>query len=268
MSNELVTKDEESARKLIRDTFCKGATDNEFELFSSMCKKTGLDPTMKQVYAVKRWNSSLKREEMTVQTGIDGFRLIADRTGKYAPGKEALFAYNKDGNLLSATAFIKKQTQDGSWHDVSATAFFEEYCQRTKEGTPSNFWKKMPHVMLSKCAEALALRKAFPAEMSGIYIKEEMDQAENISAPLEQAEVISQVADERKIEAPLESIDDSHIEFVQKVSGIEDKENLKKYILRCCTHYNMKPEEVMEKWVSDPEQRNKSFQKWMSKQAS
>jgi hypothetical protein len=133
---------------------------------------------MKQVYAVKRWDSNLKREAMTIQTGIDGYRLIAERTGRYCPGKETVYVYGNNGTLVSATAYVKKQTSDGTWHEVSASAFYEEYCQRTKEGKPMAMWAKMPHVMLAKVAESLALRKAFPADLSGIYTKEEMDQSE------------------------------------------------------------------------------------------
>jgi phage recombination protein Bet len=177
MSNDLMTiKDDQLG--LLRDMFFKGATQAEFEMFVYACQRTGLDPFMKQIYPVKRWDSNLKKEAMTVQTGIDGYRLIAERTGKYAPGPEPTFTFDEKGNFISATAYVKKQTKDGTWHTIAATAFFDEYCQKTKEGKATSMWQKMPKSQTAKCAESLALRKAFPNEMSGIYTKDEMEQAE------------------------------------------------------------------------------------------
>lgn len=175
---------------LIKRTICKGATDDELQLFIHACKKTGLDPFMRQIFAVKRWDASAKREVMTIQTGIDGYRLIADRTGKYAPGRDTEFGYDGEGRLLWAKAYIKKMTPDGQWHEISAVAFWDEYVQTTREGKPTIFWQKKGHIMLSKCAEALALRKTFPAELSGIYTKEEMSQ-EMCSTPEEPIATIS-----------------------------------------------------------------------------
>lgn len=171
--------------ELLKSTICKGSTDDEFELFLHACTRTGLDPFMRQIYAVKRWDSSLGRNSMSIQVGIDGYRLIAERTGKYSPGKESTFAYDENRNIISSTSFVKKQTHDGTWHEVSATAFFSEYCQKTKDGRPTKFWMQMSHTMLSKCAEALALRKAFPGDLSGIYTKEEMMQATLLDSELD-----------------------------------------------------------------------------------
>ena len=176
--------------QLIIDTYCKGATKDEARLFATACKRTGLEPG-KQIYAVKRWDSTLKREAMTVQTGIDGYRLIAERTGCYSPGKEATYVYDNEGNLLSATAYVKKLTKDGTWHEVSATAFYKEYVQTTKEGIPTRFWKQMPHGQLAKCAEALALRRAFPGEFSRIYTHEEMAQSTIEVEPQEQERMLT-----------------------------------------------------------------------------
>ncbi len=183
MSNELVKHE---AREIspsshftqeqietIKSIYCKGASDDEFKVFLYTCQRTGLDPFARQVYYIKRGN------QMTIQTSIDGYRLVADRTGRYAPGQEPSFVHDANGKLLSATAYIKKRTSDGTWHIVPATAHFEEYVQ-VFQGKPSGLWQKMPRTMLSKCADALAIRKAFPAELSGIYTKEEMDQADSV----------------------------------------------------------------------------------------
>jgi phage recombination protein Bet len=166
---------------ILKNSICKGVTNEEFEVFLMACVKTQLDPFMRQIYAVKR---KAKRsdgtwgETMTIQTGIDGYRLIAERTGCYAPGQEPTYGHDNEGRLQCATAYVKKQTKDGTWHTVSASAYIEEYCQKTREGNPMGMWGNMPRTMLAKCAEAQALRKAFPAEMSGVYTKEEMEQAE------------------------------------------------------------------------------------------
>lgn len=152
--------------QLLKDTVCKGATDAELEMFLHVCRHTGLDPFMKQIYSVPRGG------QRTIQTSIDGFRLIAERTGKYSPGKESTFTYDDKGYVESSTAYVRKMTPDGTWHEVGATAYMAEF----KGSSP--FWTKMPRVMLSKVAEAIALRKSFPADLSGIYSDDEMQQAE------------------------------------------------------------------------------------------
>lgn len=168
--------------ELLKRTICVGSTDDELELFIHACKRSGLDPFMRQIYAIKRYQEG-RGEVMTIQTGIDGYRLIADRTERYVPGREPTFEYNATGELVKATAFVMKQDKAGHWHEVAASAFFDEYAGTKKDGSPTMMWRTKAHIMLSKCAEALALRRAFPAELSGIYTKEEMDQADAEGAP-------------------------------------------------------------------------------------
>lgn len=160
--------------ELIKKTVAKNCSNDELALFLYTCKRTGLDPLIKQIYAVKRGGAS---NQMSIQTGIDGYRLIAERSGKYAPGKEPSFKED-GGKIISATAYVNKLVA-GSWHEVAATAYYNEYFTPT-----NNIWVKMPHAMLAKCAEALALRKAFPAEMAGVYTQEEMAQAEVVTVPV------------------------------------------------------------------------------------
>jgi phage recombination protein Bet len=163
---------------LLKRTICDGASDDELELFVAQCRRTGLDPFVRQIHAVKRWDRQTDRNLMTIQVGIDGLRLIAERTGNYAPGQDTEYLYDKAGGLIKATAYVKKWVH-GEWHVVPGSALWAEYCQTKKDGAPMAMWAKLPHVMLEKCAEARALRRAFPQETSGLYIHEEMAQADS-----------------------------------------------------------------------------------------
>jgi len=180
---------------LIKRTICAGATDDELQLFLYTCKRTGLDPLARQIHMVKRWNAQARREVATIQTGIDGYRLIADRTGKLAGISDPIYgAENAEGHPASATVTVRKIVGSNIC-DFTASARFSEYVQTYKPKDSnkialSPMWAKMPFLMLGKCAEALALRKAFPADLSGVYTAEEMAQADN--QPEEQAQEIQQ----------------------------------------------------------------------------
>lgn len=153
-------------------------SDEDLMLFLYTAKRTGLDPLVNQVYAVFRWDNRQGKEVMTIQTGIDGMRLVAQRSGDYAGQDDAKFLPEDESAQypIKASVTVFKMVQ-GTRVGFTATARWSEYVQLNKEGKPSNLWAKMPYLMLAKCAEALALRKAFPNELSGIYAKEEMDQA-------------------------------------------------------------------------------------------
>lgn len=161
----------------IKETVANGATDNELKLFLYQCSRTGLDPLSRQIHFIKRGGKA------TIQTGIDGFRAIAERTGHYAGNDDYLF--NNDLTMyemlkakmespITATATVYKIV-GGVRVSFSATAIWDAYCPK---GNESFMWKKMPYLMLGKCAEALALRKAFPNDLSGVYTDDEMAQAQ------------------------------------------------------------------------------------------
>lgn len=165
--------------QLVKDTVCRGADDNEFKIFCYTCKRTGLDPFARQIYAIKRYDAQLEREVMTVQTGIDGYRVIADRNG-YAGQDSPQLAFEQPGDRqpTSATVTVYRLVA-GQRVAFSHTAYWDEYVQLKKDGTMTRFWSKMPKNQLAKCAEAGALRKAFPNDLSGIYTTDEMAQADN-----------------------------------------------------------------------------------------
>ncbi len=185
MSN-IIDKSNKDIMNIIKDQICKGASDNELLLFIHNCNKAGLDPMQKQCWAVKRWDSSLGKEVFAFQTGVDGFRVIANRSDKYC-GQVGHFWCGDDGKwvdvwlsnkppLASKVGVLRSDFKEPLW----AVARFSSYAAKKKDGSLTPFWVKMPDLMIAKVAECLALRKAFPQDLSGIYSDTEMEQAEQI----------------------------------------------------------------------------------------
>lgn len=162
------------------------ATPAELALLAEHAVRTSLDPMSRQIYGIYRYDSRAGGEVMTLQVGIDGLRAIAERTGRYI-GQAGPFWCGADGvwrevwldrTAPVAAKVIVRKVIAGHVAETPAVAHFDEYVPRKRDGSAMGLWGEKPALMLAKCAEALALRKAFPADMSGLYTDDEMARAD------------------------------------------------------------------------------------------
>ncbi len=214
MSNELASIPQRSEltyeqKELLKRTLVKDATDDEFAMFVYQCNRTGLDPFSRQLYAFKN------RGKLTINATIDGFRLIAERTGQI-DGQLGPFWCGQDGvwrdvwleakpPAASKVGILRKGCREPFW----GVAIYTGYVQTTAEGRPTNRWAVDPAGMLAKCAEGLGLRKAFPQELSGLYTTEEMEQSTNPASPRQESRVIQGESREYAPEMPVNPADEA-----------------------------------------------------------
>jgi phage recombination protein Bet len=166
---------DQERRKLLQQTIANGLSVAEFGVFVEYVQRARLDPFRRQIVPLKI------EGKLSIHVGIDGLRLIAQRSTKYrgqtppqwcGPDGKWLDVWLSDEPPAAARIGIY---HDDMAHPIWGLAKYREFVQRTKEGQPNRMWSKMTSHMLAKCAEALAIRKAFPAETSGLYVTVDED---------------------------------------------------------------------------------------------
>jgi phage recombination protein Bet len=174
--------------RTIKDQIAPTANDQELALFLTYAARTKLDPFSKQLYLIGRWNSNLRKEVQTTQISIDGARSVAERSGKYEGqigpqwcGPDEIWKdvwLKKDYPCAARVGVLRTGFREPLW----GIALWASYVQVKKDGSVTDMWHRFASLMLAKCAEMLALRKAFPMDLSGLYSSEEMSQADVIEA--------------------------------------------------------------------------------------
>lgn len=167
MTKSLTTSDFTKEQKgLIARTIAAGATQDELALFIGQCARTKLDPLSKQIYFIKSGG------RVMIQISVDGFRVIAERSKDYAGQDAPVFEEDEDGKISKCTVTVYRWHGDTRYPAAVGVAYWKEYHR------PGGNWDKMPHTMIAKVAECIALRKAFPNDLSGLYEPTELPMVE------------------------------------------------------------------------------------------
>lgn len=169
---ETLTKRKNAQKRILlikRQFMPRGASEDELAMFLTVCKRKALDPFLGHI------SCSRIDGKLVFMTSIDALRLIAQRTKCYAPSpKPSHYEYKKDGSLLSCRVWVLKFVNKQSV-EYDGMAFYDEQVGKKGDGTTKKIWKRMPRHMLAIRAESFALRRGFPAELSGLYTKEEIE---------------------------------------------------------------------------------------------
>lgn len=210
VSNDQEMWDEKQLAAL-RQLGLSNAPKADLAVFLHYAQRTGLDPFARQLYMIERGG------RYTIQASIDGLRIVAQRSGEYA-GQVGPYWCGDDGEWIDVWLDTKPPVaakvgvmRKGFSEPLWAVAKFDSY----NANTP--IWRKMPDTMIAKCAEALALRKAFPNDLSGIYTTEEMEQAE---VPTKPAITTLEVVEAPQIGQP---VDDTQLDFLRQLLDTVDK---------------------------------------------
>lgn len=195
------------------------ASNGDLAVFLHYAQRTGLDPFARQLYMIERGG------RYTIQASIDGLRIVAQRSGEYA-GQVGPYWCGEDGAWTDI--WLEKTPPMAAKVGVLRKGFIEPLWAVAKfDGYNANspIWKKMPDLMIAKCAEALALRKAFPNDLSGIYTAEEMEQAS--TTPLAPVSAVVEIPEPKPVETP--HMVANYQDTAEIVKKLTDLESLRKY---------------------------------------
>lgn len=155
------------------------------QVFLHVAQRSGLDPFARQIYMISRWDWQSQQNKWTIQTGIDGYRVIAERKPQYGgqlgpqwcgeDGKWQDVWTSKTPPVAARVGVVRKDWVNPIW----GVAHFTEFAATKKDGNLTQMWATKGRHQIAKCAEAAALRKAFPQDFAGVYMDDEMEHLDN-----------------------------------------------------------------------------------------
>lgn len=232
-------KIDETTMQVLRETLYPGAKDESIAMVINYCAARKLDPIKKPVHLVPMSVKSGKKDSGgkdiyeyrdVVMPGIGLYRIEADRSGQYAGMSEPEFGEDVEEVVGTRKITYPKYCRITVFKNVgdrnvgfTAKEFWKEnYATKSRQdNSPNAMWEKRPYGQLAKCAEAQALRKAFPDVVGCDYTREEM---EGKSHPENEKVIASQKKDDLIIS--------DFNNFMYEIETCETENQLKEVFLR------------------------------------
>ena len=202
--NEIARVEHNELISVLQSSLYPGAKAESIELVLSYCRANGLDPMLKPVHIVpqrvKENGQWVSRD--TLMPGIADYRIKASRTGEYVGKSEPEFGPDVSEKLGGVSVTYPKwcRITVHRWVRGEARAFvanelwLENYATKDRETVAPNYmWQKRPYGQIAKCAEAQALRMAFPEFSGGQPTAEEMEGKSGFGYADEPAQVQAEV---------------------------------------------------------------------------
>jgi phage recombination protein Bet len=171
----------------LKNSLYTGARDESIKMVLDYCKAAKLDPMQKPVHivpmSVKNAQTGRYEYKDVVMAGVGLYRIQAARSNQYAGVSEPEFGEDVTCNLGGAEitypkwcrVTVKKIVNNTIVEFTAKEYWLENYAAKKDTATPNTMWQKRPYGQLAKCAEAQALRKAFPEIVSQHLTAEEME---------------------------------------------------------------------------------------------
>lgn len=243
MSNELQTvseqplapafsMDERELMDVLSRSLYPGASEPSIKLVISYCRASRLDPMQKPVHIVPMWDKAAGRMRDVVMPGIGLYRTQAVRSGEYAGMTEPEYGPDVTENIGGVTitypawcrVSVKRRLPSGEIAEFPAREFWKENYAvkggKEQSIAPNAMWTKRPYGQITKCAEAQALRKAFP-EFGAQPTADEMEGKEIDITPRQTAQSTAEAARPQATDSPERTCLIADLELVAKEQGID-----------------------------------------------
>jgi len=159
--------------KVLQSSLYPGANPESIKMVLGYCRATGLDPMQKPVHIVPMWDSKAGCNRDVVMPGIGLYRTQAARTGcagvsepEFGPDVTDTLGGQQITYPVWCRVTVKRKIGPGEIVEFTAKEFWKENYAvkggKERSIAPNAMWTKRPYGQIAKCAEAQALRKAFP----------------------------------------------------------------------------------------------------------